>query len=165
MASAAPPRVDEVSPPPAPRWRFSLVIAILVVTALLIVAAVEFPPSPPPISYSFVLVAGLNGTTTFNGTTPGPAITVSLDARVTVKLVVAASASGPHSWMLVPLGGTPASPAVFLGAYTASPTVGTAPGGSAVVTFTATRAGSYTYISGVDSDYLDGMWGYLNVTV
>ena len=36
---------------------------------------------------------------------------------------------------------------------------------SVTATFTATTAGSYKYICGVDSHYLDGMWGYFNVTV
>ena len=173
MAQTAPPTLEVPGPPPSSRWRLSLLIVILVVTAVLILAAIEFPPRPPvtgggappcPTCYSFSLVAGPNGTLTFNGTVPGPALTVPRDAQVTVRLVVSAAASGPHSWMLVPLSGTPSSPVVFPGANTTDPSVGTAPGGSATATFTASASGSYKYICGVDSHYLDGMWGTFNVT-
>ncbi len=164
MASETPPTVDKAPTPSGSRWRSSLLVVILVVTGLLILAATEFPPRPPPISYSFVLIAGLDGTPTFNGATPGPTLTVSLDATVRVTLRVAPTASGPHSWMLVPLGGTPSSPVAFPGANTTDPTVGTPPGGSATATFTANVPGSYRYICGVDGHYLDGMWGAFNVT-
>ena len=173
MASAAPPTVEEPGPPPSSRWRLSLTIVILIVTAVLIAAAIEFPPRPPPTGggappcptcYSFSLVAGIGGTVTFNDSVPGPSLTVPLGAQVSVTLIVDASASGPHSWMLVSLNGTPSSPVVFPGANTTDPKVGTPPGSSQTVTFTASASGSYKYICGVDSHYLDGMWGAFNVT-
>ena len=173
MASAVPSALEEPGPPPSSRWRVSLTVVILVVTAVLIIAAIAFPPRPPPTGggappcptcYSFSLVAGIAGTLTFNGTVPGPALTVPWDAQVTMKLIVDAAAAGPQSWMLVPSNGTPSSPVVFPGANTTDPTVGTAPGSSQTVTFTASTSGSYKYLCGVDSHYLEGMWGYFNVT-
>jgi len=172
MASTAPAAGDPAEMPPPSRWRLFLAFAVVAVTALLVLAAAQFPPRPPatggggpscPLCYSFSVVAGIGGTLTFNGTTPGPAMTVPRDAQVTVTLVVSAAASGPHSWMLVPLGGTSSSAAVFPGANTTDPSAGTAPGGSATAAFTATTAGSYKYICGVDSHYTS-MWGYFNVT-
>ncbi len=171
MAATAPsPAEPEASPPS--RWRFVLGLLVVLVAILLVAAAIELPPSPPPTGggappctscYSFSIVAGIGGTLTFNGTTPGPAMTVPVDAQVTVTLIVSSSASGPHSWMLVPADGTSASSAVFPGANTTNPSVGNAPGSSQAVRFAATAAGHYKYICGVDSHYLD-MWGYFNVT-
>jgi uncharacterized cupredoxin-like copper-binding protein len=65
--------------------------------------------------------------------------------------------------MLVSPTGTSSSAVVFLGANTTEPSVGTSPGSSATASFTASAAGSYKYICGVDSHYLE-MWGYFNVT-
>ncbi len=165
------PGTAEPSLPPA-RWRFVLALAVLVTAGLLVLAAAQFPPRAPvtggggppcPMCFSFTIVAGIGGTLTFNGTVPGPSMTVPLDARVTVTLVVDSAASGPHSWMLVPFSGTSSSAVVFPEANTTNPSVGTAPGGSATAIFTASAAGSYKYICGVDSHYVD-MWGYFNVT-
>lgn len=155
-----------------PRWRLLLALGVLVVTVLLIVAAVEFPLRPPvpggglppcPTCFSFSVVAGIGGSLTFNGTTPGPTMTVPRGARVAMTLVVSSAASGPHSWMLVALNGNPSSPVVFPGANTTDPSVGISPGGSQTISFTASAAGSYEYICGVDSHYVD-MWGRFNVT-
>ncbi len=171
MAAAAPVNEAPDRAPPT-RWRLVLAVAVVVVAALLIAAAVVFPPRPPvtgggappcPSCYSFTVIAGLDGTLTFNGTTPGPAMTVPRDAQVTVTLLVSSAASGPHSWMLVPLGGTSSSAVVFPGANTTDPSVGTSPGGSATARFTASASGTYQYVCGVDSHYVD-MWGYFNVT-
>ncbi len=165
------PGAAEESAPPA-RWRLFLGIAVLVTAGLLVLAAAQFPPRAPvtggggppcPTCFSFSVVAGIGGTLSFNGSVPGPAMTVPIDSQVTVKLTVDPAASGPHSWMLVPFSGTSSSSVVFPGANTTNPSIGTAPGSSSTATFTASAAGSYKYICDVDSHYVD-MWGYFNVT-
>ncbi len=173
MASTAPAAEEQPGPAPPARWRLFLALAVLVVTALLVLAAAQFPPRPPPTGgggppcptcYAFRVVAGIGGTLTFNDSVPGPTMTVPVGAQVSVTLMVDPAASGPHSWMLVPLGGTPTSAVVFPGANTTNPAVGTPPGQSQTITFTASASGSYEYICGVDSHYLDGMHGAFNVT-
>ncbi len=161
MSTPETPPPSEPEPEPPTRWRLFLGIAVAIIAGLLILAAVAFPPRPPVTS--FLVIAGIGGTLTFNRTVPGPAMTVPQGDKVTVTLDVDPASSGPHSWMLVPWGGTPASPVVFPGANTTNPTVGLAPGVSQTVTFVASAAGQYKYICGVDSHYLD-MWGYFNVT-
>ncbi len=158
------PRNPDPSPGAAAvpqRWRAYLALLVVIVTAILILAALQL--APPPKTYSFTLVAGIGGTLTFNDTTPGPSMTVPQGAHVRVTLTVSSAASGAHSWMLVPLGGTPASTVVFPGASTMTPSTGLAPGTSQTVAFVATTAGSYKYICGVDSHYLE-MYGSFNVT-
>ena len=156
-----------------PRWRLFLGLAVLVVTALLILAAAAFPPTPAPTGggappcltcYAFSILAGPGGSLTFNGTVPGPAMTVPRGATVSVRLIVSPSATGPQSWMLVPANGTPSSTVVFPGANTTDPGVGTPPGGSQTITFIASASGSYKYVCGVDRNDLAGMWGRFNVT-
>lgn len=155
----------EPVPPPEPQppahWRLFLAMAVLIVAVLLLLAAIAFPPRPPVIT--FLVIAGPSGTLTFNGTVPGPAMTARQGDQVTVTLKVDPSASGPHSWMLVPWGGTPASALVFPGASTTNPSVGSAPGTSQTITFVASATGQYKYVCGVDSHYLE-MWGHFNVT-
>ncbi len=165
-------QAEETEAPPPSRWRLFLGLLVVIVAVLLVVAAIELPPRPPVTGgggppcttcYAFSVVAGIAGTLTFNGTTPGPAMTVPVDAEVTVTLLVSSAASSPHSWMLVAANGTSSSPVVFPGASTTNPAVGTSPGSSQTITFTASAAGHYKYICGVDSHYTD-MWGYFNVT-
>ena len=170
MTSEGRPQDEESARPPR-RWRLLLARAELGVAAHHILHPIEIPPETPaggapPCAdcYAFSLVAGIGGTLSFNDSVPGPAMTVPLGANVHVTLLVDPGASGPHSWMLVPRGGTPSSAVVFPGANTTDPAVGTPPGESQTITFTASLSGSYTYICGVDSHYLDGMWGYFNVT-
>lgn len=173
MATNEPAADAKGEEPPSSRWRLYMALAVLVVTALFILAAVEFPPRPPvtggggppcPTCFSFTVVAGIGGSLTFNRSVPGPAITVPLGAKVFLTLQVDAMASGPHSWMLVPRTGTPSSAVVFAGANTTNPSMGLAPGTSQTITFVASAAGAYKYMCGVDSHYLDGMWGDFNVT-
>lgn len=168
------PGPPEVQGPAAPRpplgWRLLLALAVLVVAGLLVLAAAQFPPrtappfgTPCPTCRSFSVVAGIGGTLSFNGSVPGPAMTVPVGSIVSVQLIVDPAASGPQSWMLVPSGGTSSSAVVFPGANTTNPSVGTAPGSSATATFSASAAGSYRYVCGVDAHSVD-MWGYFNVT-
>lgn len=165
------PLREEPEPLPPRRWRLLLGIAVLAVAALMVFAATQFPPrpttgggSPPcPTCYSFSVVAGIGGTLTFNGTVPGPTMTVPLDAHVSVRLIVDPAATDPHSWMLVPLNGTSSSVVVFPGANTTNPSVGLTAGASQTISFVADAAGTYKYICGVDTHYVY-MWGHFNVT-
>ncbi len=173
MVSVEPVEDTRPDEPPSSRWRLVLGLLVLVVAVLLVLAAVAFPPRPSatggggppcPTCFSFSVVAGIGGSLTFNDTVPGPTMTVPIGADVAVTLTVDPAASSRHSWMLVPLNGTPSSAVVFAGANSTDPAVGLAPGTSQTFTFTASASGSYKYICGVDSHYLDGMWGYFNVT-
>ncbi len=157
----SPESAPSPEPQPSAHWRIFLALAVLAVAVLLLLAAILFPPRPPVTA--FLVVAGSGGTLTFNGTVPGPTMTVRQGSQVTVTLKVDPAASGPHSWMLVPWGGTPASAVVFPGASTTNPSAGLAPGTSQTITFVASTAGQYKYICGVDSHYLE-MWGHFNVT-
>ncbi len=172
METSEPPSGGPPAAAPPARWRLFLAVAVLLVAGLLVLAAAQFPPRAPvtggggppcPTCYSFSVVAGIGGTLSFNGSVPGPAMTVPLGSQVTVTLIVSTEATGPHSWKLVARNGTSSSAVVFPGANTTNPSVGTAPGGSATASFTASAAGSYKYICGVDSHYVE-MWGYFNVT-
>jgi uncharacterized cupredoxin-like copper-binding protein len=120
------------------------------------------------LTKSFSIVAGLNGTLTFNGTVPGPSMTVSNGTKVSVAFTVSNKSTGNHSWILVPGNATNSSvpnyTPVFTNASSPSPTTGTAPNKTVWINFTANRTGNYKYISEVNSDYKDGMWGWFNVT-
>ncbi len=120
------------------------------------------------LTKSFSIVAGSGGTHTFNGTAPGPSMTVTNGTKVSIAFTVSNKSTANHSWILVPgnvtnsttLNYTP----VFTNASSPNPTTGTAPNETVWINFTANRTGDYKYISEVNSDYKDGMWGWFNVT-
>lgn len=111
----------------------------------------------------FGLLAGPGGTLTFNGTTPGPAMTVRNQTSVCVALSVDPSAGISHSFKIVAFGGTASSPTAFPGANTTAPTTGTQPAAAETIRFVASPAGTYMYLCGV-GDHAATMWGYFNVT-
>jgi len=177
------PRADAgVAPPPRSRGgRVVLVgvVALVVVAAIVASAAYlglgPFVRSPGPPSGNdggtnpcagaafFSVVASVSGTLTFNGTTPGPAMTVANQTTVCVKLSVDPAAGVSHSFKIVVFGGTASSPTAFPGANTTDPTIGTQPGASETIHFVASPAGAYKYLCGVDG-HAATMWGYFNVT-
>ncbi|MBX8637339.1 MAG: hypothetical protein KIY11_03135 [Thermoplasmata archaeon] len=129
------------------------------------------PPAfkPPPAPYvHFTIDAGPNGSFTFNGTSPGPTLTVPVNTRVWVTFHVDSSAGYPHSWVLVPGNvspvPTPDFTPVFPNATSPNPTAGTPVGGTDEIVFLANIAGSYKYICEFPGHFESGMWGWFNVT-
>ncbi len=124
------------------------------------------PPASAGVRH-FILIAGENGTLTFNGTVPGPSIQVSQGTHVWITFQVSPEAGISHSWILVNVtngrANTSGAP-VFPGAGTVNPTQGDPPGSTTNLTFVASRAGSYLYICDVPGHYEAGMFGYFNVT-
>jgi hypothetical protein len=113
------------------------------------------------------LVAGSNGTQTFNSTRPGPTLTAPNNTEVWLTLSIAASAATNHSWILVPGNATNSTTnytPVFKNASSPNPTVGNAKNTTVQIYFNVTRVGNYKYISEVGSDFKAGMWGTFNVT-
>ncbi len=114
------------------------------------------------------LVAGINGTQTFNGTTPGPALTAPNNSMVWLTLSVSASSATNHSWILVPGNVTnttaPNYTSVFRNASSPNPTAGDAKNTTLQIYFNVTKVGNYKYISEVSTDFKAGMWGLFNVT-
>lgn len=156
--------------------RTSKTLPVLVVASVIVVAVVVYGLyltdffSPTRSSHpllpqaTFTLIAGTNNTLSFNGTSPGPTITVANGTRVTIVLEVSSSSAFPHSWMLVPVNGTPTSTVVFSGGEIPNPILGVSPGSSVTITFVASAPGTYRYICGVDSHYELGMYGSFIVT-
>ncbi len=115
----------------------------------------------------YQLVAGSNGTQTFNSTKPGPALTAPNNTEVWLTLSIAASSTSNHSWILVPGNATNSTTnytPVFKNASSPNPTVGDAKNTTVQIYFNVTRVGNYKYISEVANDFKAGMWGTLNVT-
>jgi hypothetical protein len=180
---ASVPRVDAgAAPLPRPRrGRVVLIGAVALVVVVAVVAATAYlglgpfarAPGPPggngggtnPCAGAafFSVVAAVGGTLTFNGTTPGPAMTVGNQTTVCVKLSVDPAAGVTHSFKIVAFSGTASSPTAFPGANTTDPTIGTQPGASQTIRFVASPAGAYKYLCAVDG-HAATMWGYFNVT-
>jgi plastocyanin len=106
----------------------------------------------------FILIAGEQDSLTFNGTSPGPSLSVPLGSFVWVTFEVSPSAGITHSWVLIPLNGTEDSPPVFPEASSPDPHAGSPPGSSTNLSFLAERAGSYRYICEMPGHYAAGMW-------
>lgn len=119
-------------------------------------------------NYTFAFVAGAAGGFWFNGTHPGPCVTVQVGSRITVDLSVAADAGQNHSWVLVNASNasTAVSTPVFAGAGMtgAARFMGIAPGTSMVFHFNASSVGVYQYICEMTGHYAFGMFGWFNVT-
>ncbi len=169
--SAQPPGGTPPRPPPLSarrRRNISLVVIAGAVAIAVVVAVVLLrPPAPPscPIyTRCFTLIAGKGGSLTFNGTQPGPTISVPLNVMVRLTLTNDPTSGITHSFMVVPQGGTPASPVVFPGANTTNPTSGLPPGVSETITFRPDRMGTFEYICGVDGHAAAGMRGPFVVT-
>ncbi|TMA04637.1 MAG: hypothetical protein E6J94_09600 [Methanobacteriota archaeon] len=180
-ASVPRPDAGVVPPPRSQGSRVVLVgvVALLVVVAILAATAYlglgpfgRSPGSPngngggtnPCAGAAFFsVVASVGGTLTFNGTTPGPVMTVANQTAVCVKLSVDPTAGISHSFKIVVFGGTASTPTAFPGANTTDPMIGTQPGASQTIRFVASPAGAYEYLCGVDG-HAATMWGYFNVT-
>ncbi|MCI4333452.1 MAG: hypothetical protein L3K01_07015 [Thermoplasmata archaeon] len=121
-----------------------------------------------PGPYTFSFVAGLGGGFDYNGTHPGPCVSVWIGSPVTVEFSVAPDAGQNHSWVLVNASNastalsTPAFPGA--GLTGAARFAGLAPGTSMVFHFNVTAIGSYQYICEVTGHYDFGMHGWFNVT-
>jgi uncharacterized cupredoxin-like copper-binding protein len=125
---------------------------------------------------TFTVVANqtaANGGENYDGVDRGRlAITVPPGTAVDVKFMVAKSAALSHSFQVIALKGSAAAPVlpaqaepqpVFAGAETPNPTVGTAPGKSVDVRFTASKPGHYLFICGFPGHALLGMYGRFDV--
>jgi plastocyanin len=113
----------------------------------------------------FILIAGEAGALRFNGTSPGPALAVSLGTFVWLTFEVSAAAGITHSWVLIRATGNATSPPVFPGAATPNPALGDGLGSVVNVTFLASAVGQYKYICEVDGHFDAGMWGNFTVSV
>ncbi|MCI4342155.1 MAG: multicopper oxidase domain-containing protein [Thermoplasmata archaeon] len=117
-------------------------------------------------TYRFVLIAGENGGSTFNGSSPGPCILVGAGSVVNVSLHVDPSAGRNQSWVLVAAGSPDNASPVFAGAGFSGPqrVTGIAPGAEASFLFTASTAGAFRYVSEAPGQAARGMQGWFNVT-
>ena len=179
--------------PVAPRATRSFVLATFVLGAL-VTAVVGYvgitggldggvpgnehlaPPAVKPLTdcegkgaighFHFVILAGVKGTETFNGSSPGPCIAVAVGSVVNVTFMVDFGAFHQDSWVLIPGSGAADQLPVFPGAgpSDSSRLTGLHPGQLANYTFTASAAGQYRYVSEVDGHVGVGMWGPFNVT-
>jgi hypothetical protein len=181
MGAPVPPADADLAPlPRSRRVRVVLAGAVALVVVIGIVATAAylglgpfarspgFPggnggTNPCAAAAFFSVVAAVGESLTFNGTTPGPAMTVANHTLVCVKLSVDPAAGISHSLKIVVFGGTASSPTAFPGANTTDPTIGTQPGASETIHFIASPAGAYRYLCGVDG-HASTMWGYFNVT-
>lgn len=129
--------------------------------------APSFKPPPQPYVH-FSIDAGPQATFTFNGTSPGPTLSVPVNTRVWLTFHVDSGAGYPHSWVLVPGSvsptPTPDFTPVFANASSPNPVAGTPPGGTDQIVFIANAAGSYKYICEFPGHFESGMWGWFNVT-
>ncbi|MCI4322089.1 MAG: hypothetical protein L3K05_07285 [Thermoplasmata archaeon] len=136
---------------------------------------VSGPPSPASCegkdrlgNFTFSFIAGIRGSTSFNGSHPGPCVAIIVGSHVTVDFSVAQDAGQNHTWVLVNASNasTAVSQPAFPGAGFSGPQrfVGIAPGESKTFQFNATTVGSYQYICEVNGHYDLGMWGWFNVT-
>jgi FtsP/CotA-like multicopper oxidase with cupredoxin domain len=184
------PSPATVPAPPTPR---SFVLAVFIAGAVLTalvgylglsgtlgagIVGNESAHAPPPVpltscqgkgaegNFHFIVVAGLKGSETFNGSSPGPCIAVAVGSTVEVTFEVSSEARSPDSWVLIPGEGATNVPPVFAGAGPSSGSrlTGLFPGGSVNYTFNASVAGDYRYVSEVGDHARVGMWGPLNVT-
>jgi plastocyanin len=134
------------------------------------------PAGPTPLTscegkgalghFTFVIISGIKGTYTFNGSSPGPCIAVASGSTVTVRFEVSSASVVRDSWELIGSSGPANSLPVFPGAGFSNDTrlVGLAPGQSVNLTFQANVAGEYRYVSEVGDHAAVGMWGGFNVT-
>jgi hypothetical protein len=193
MSQAMSPGTGPTAPPSAPRptafivgtFVLSTLIGVVVLVAGLnggfpgvipgshVGTGVRGPPPPcegqnRPGPYTFSFVAGSGGGYTYNGTHPGPCVSVWIGSQVTVDFSVAPDAGQNHSWILVNASNastalsTPAFPGA--GLTGADRFVGLTPGTSMVFHFNVTAVGSYQYICEVTGHYDFGMHGWFNVT-
>lgn len=116
-------------------------------------------------NFTFVFVAGLRGTLTFNGTSPGPCVVVGVGSHVTVILEVSADSGNSHGWDLIALGAPTNSSPVFPGAGLngSDRLVGNLPGTNATFHFLAATAGVYEYLCEVPGHADAGMRGTFTV--
>lgn len=126
------------------------------------------PQLPPAAPYEHFSVTG-EGDLTFNGSSPGPAMTVPNDTNVWVTFTVSSTSSVGHSWVLVPGNAShnvsqPQFTPVFPNATSPNPTTGSAPGATDQIVFKVTQPGHYLYICEVVGHFQAGMFGYFNVT-
>lgn len=141
------------------------------------VAAGAVPRAQAAAEATFTVVANqtaANGGQNYNGADHGKlTITVAPGTPVHIKFMTAKSAALAHSFQVVPLKGSAKSPVLpaqaedqpaFAGAASPNPVVGTAPGKSADVRFTASKAGHYLFLCGFPGHALLGMYGTLDVT-
>lgn len=116
--------------------------------------------------FHFTLIAGVKGTETFNGSSPGPCFAVAVGSVVNLTFYVNLGAFHQDSWVLIPGTGPTDQLPVFAGAGPSdtSRLDGLHPGQNQSYTFTASAAGAYRYVSEVDDHAAVGMWGAFNVT-
>lgn len=151
------------------------VLCLAVVAAT--VAAAAVPRAHAAAEAVFTVVGNqtaANGGQNYNGVDHGRLhITVAPGTPVHVKFMTAKSAALAHSFEVIPLKGSAASPVLpaqaeaqpaFPGAESPNPVVGTAPGKSADVRFTASKAGHYLFVCGFPGHALLGMYGTFDVT-
>ena len=154
-------------------------VKVLCVTVLAAaVAAAGMPHAHAAAGASFTVVANqtaANAGQNFNGVAKGRlTITVAPGTPVHVKFVNDKSSALAHSFQVIPLKGSAASPVLpaqaeaqpaFKGAETPSAGIpGTAPGRTVDVRFTASKAGHYLFICGYPGHALLGMYGTFDVT-
>lgn len=129
-------------------------------------------PKTVPVSHQFkgehfYIIAGPGGQLDFNGTVPGPSITVSNNTEVWITFTVSPEAGITHSWSVVPANATGQDPnyrPVFKNASTPDPTIGQPIGSVTQIYFNVTKVGSFKYICEVPEHFESGMWGWFNVT-
>ncbi len=147
-------------------------VVIIVIAAAFVAFNLVNAPSgsafhAPARPYEHFEVTG-EGDITFNGTSPGPTMTVANNTNVWVSFTVSSSSSIAHSWVLVLGNSTPVTaptyPPAFPNAATPNPTSGSAPGVTVQVVFKVTKPGTYKYICEVPGHFEGGMFGYFNVT-
>lgn len=176
-APAAPPPRKSKTLTPKQRTRQTLImsgIVVIVIAAAFVAYNLQAAPSstggfkPPAAPYRHFSLTGENDLT-FNGTSPGPTITIPNNTVVWITFTVPSTSGVSHSWVVVNGSAnhnltSPTYPPVFSNASTPDPTHGTAPGHTDQVVFTASAVGSYLYICEVPGHFESGMFGYFNVT-
>ncbi len=117
-------------------------------------------------SFHFLIVAGLKGGFTFNGSSPGPCFAVAAGSSVSVTLVVSDQTNQFFGWVLINATGPTDQEPAFpnSGESGAARFTGIAPGQNVTFSFTAGSPGEYRYVSEVSHDASVGRWGGFNVT-
>ena len=116
---------------------------------------------------TLTLVAGYTGAHSglnFNGYAKG-AMTVTIPVGYTVQVRFTNKSQSPHSAVITPYADRSGAkhPLAFPHASTPAPATGTAPGGTAQFTFTASKGGTYAIVCGFDAHAELGMWDVLKV--
>jgi sulfocyanin len=146
--------------------------------AAIAAAALMVPHVHAAAEATFTVVANqtpANAGQNFNGVDHGRlTITVPPGTPVHVKFTNAKTAALPHSFQVIPLKGTAKAPtlpaqaepqAAFKGAESPNAgAVGTPPGKTDEIRFTASKAGHYLFICGYPGHALLGMYGTFDVT-